>query len=101
MPSKLKGNMIIGQSGGPTAVINQSLIGAVSEALKHGEITNIYGMLNGIEGLLKGRVIDFRKEDEKNLLNVARTPAAALGSCRMKPKREECEQIFLKLKEKV
>jgi len=94
----VKGNMIIGQSGGPTAVINQSLIGAVTEAFKHKEISNVYGMLNGIDGILEDRIIDFGKEDKKQLLKVAQTPAAALGSCRHKPTEEECETIFEKLK---
>jgi len=90
-----KGNFIIGQSGGPSAVINQSLIGAVMEAFKNDDkIEGIYGMQNGVEGLLKEKIIDFRKEKKETLKRVRMTPGAALGSCRFKPKKEDCEKIF-------
>ena len=57
-----KKNLIAGQSGGPTAAINSSLYGVVSEALKHTEeIDHVYGMVNGIEGFLNGTVLDFQK----------------------------------------
>ncbi len=89
-----KGNLIIGQSGGPTMVINQSLVGAVLEAMKHEEIENIYGMQNGVEGLLQGKIVDLKKESVENLELVANTPSSALGSCRYKPNEEDCEKIF-------
>ncbi len=89
-----KGNLIIGQSGGPTMVINQSLVGAVLEALKHEEIDGIYGMQNGVEGLLQEKIVDLRKESIENLEKVANTPSSALGSCRYKPDEEDCEKIF-------
>jgi len=78
-------NLIVGQSGGPTAVINASLYGVICEALAHGEIGHVYGMVNGIEGFLQGKVMDLGaelSEDERELLKV--TPAAYLGSCRYK-----------------
>lgn len=53
MSEKIKGNLIVGQSGGPTAVINSSLCGVIQEAQKHSQIQNIYGMLNGVQGLLE------------------------------------------------
>ena len=57
-----KKNLIVGQSGGPTAVINSSLYGVVSEGLAHSdEIGHVYGMVNGIEGFLAGRVLDFEE----------------------------------------
>lgn len=90
----IKGNMVIGQSGGPTAVINQSLIGAVLEALKHPEITGIYGMKHGIKGILKEDFIDLKQEDLADLERIAETPASALGSCRHKPSPEDCEKVF-------
>jgi len=77
-------NILIGQSGGPTAVINSSLCGAIVEAKKHNEIEKIYGMVNGIEGFLKGNTVDLGEltVEELELLKV--TPAAYLGSCRFK-----------------
>jgi 6-phosphofructokinase 1 len=92
--AKLKGNMLIAQSGGPTVVINQSLVGAIIEAKKHNEIKEIYGSLYGIKGILEGNIIDLRKEKLSDLKKVAYTPCAALGSVRKKPTDEECVEIF-------
>jgi len=89
-----KGNLVVGQSGGPTAVINQTLFGVVREAFKHSQIDGIFGACNGVEGVLKKRFIDFRKEDPAILREVAETPGAALGSCRFKPKEDDCKAIF-------
>jgi len=95
MASQLSGAAVIGQSGGPTNVINQSLIGAILEANKHPNlITNLYGALNGVDGILKERFINLRAESQENLELVARTPSSALRSVRKKPTAEECEQIF-------
>jgi 6-phosphofructokinase 1 len=94
MKTKLTGNMLIAQSGGPTHVINQSLVGAVLEARKHGCIKNIYGSLHGIKGLLNETLIDLRKESVKTLEAVAQTPSSALGSVRRKPSPEDCAKIF-------
>ena len=91
---KLKGNMLIAQSGGPTVVINQSLVGAIVEAKKHKEIKNIYGSLHGIKGILEENLIDLRKESSSTLEAVAKTPCCALGSVRKKPSEEDCEKIF-------
>lgn len=90
----LTGNMVIAQSGGPTAVINQSLVGAILEAKKHREIRGIYGSLHGLKGLLEDRLCDLRKETPANLELVARTPSSALGSVRKKPTPEECARVF-------
>ena len=61
--AKLKGNLVIGQSGGPTAVISSSLAGVVQEALKHDEITGAYGMAHGIMGVLNEDLIYLGKQD--------------------------------------
>ena len=60
--SSIHGNLIIGQSGGATAVINASLVGAVEAAMQQKRIGNIYGMLYGVEGLLKEDIIDLRRQ---------------------------------------
>ena len=81
-----KKNLIVGQSGGPTAVINSSLYGVVSEGLRHPEqIQHIYGMVNGIEGFLAGTVFDFATAlPGSSLEKLKTTPGAYLGSCRYK-----------------
>ena len=82
----MKKNAIVGQSGGPTAVINGSLYGVVSEGLKQAEkIGQVYGMINGIEGFLAGRCMDIGALSETNELEyVKTTPGSYLGSCRYK-----------------
>lgn len=85
----LKGACVIGQSGGPTAVINSSVCGAVATALKNPYITAVYGAQNGIEGILNDNLFDFGKEDEKEISLLTNTPASALGSCRYKLKDSE------------
>ena len=81
-----KKNLIVGQSGGPTAVINSSLYGVVAEGLNHpDEIGTVYGMVNGIEGFLKGTVLDFSQAlPGEKLSYLKQTPGAYLGSCRYK-----------------
>ncbi len=84
-----KGNLLIGQSGGATAVINASLAGAVQEALRSEQIDGIYGALHGIEGVLKRQIIDLRRESDETWSRVLATPSAALGSCRYKLQPED------------
>ena len=81
-----KKNLIVGQSGGPTAVINSSLYGVVSEGLAHSdEIGEVYGMENGIEGFLEDRILNFREAlPGEQLEYLKHTPGAYLGSCRYK-----------------
>lgn len=81
-----KKNLIVGQSGGPTAVINNSLYGVVSESFAHkDEIEHVYGMVNGIEGFLNGTWLDFAEALPGEKLELLRhTPGAYLGSCRYK-----------------
>ena len=90
----IEGNMLIAQSGGPTAVINQSLIGAVLEAKKNPAIQNIYGALHGIQGILEENLINLKKESKTTLEAVAGTPSSALGSIRRKPTPADCAAIF-------
>ncbi len=82
----LKGNAIVGQSGGPTAAINATLAGVIKGAMQSEYIDKVYGMKNGIDGLLADTVICLNSyfEDEKSYETLKRTPAAALGSCRKK-----------------
>jgi 6-phosphofructokinase len=80
----LKGNCILAQSGGPTAVINASACGVVQECLKHDEIESIYGAINGVLGILNEEIFDFRDESPTDIDGLKYTPAAALGSCRYK-----------------
>lgn len=92
--SSLVGNALIGQSGGPTCVINQSLVGVVQEAVASSSIRNVYGAIHGIQGILDENLIDLGRESEATLEAVAKTPCAALRSVRKKPGREECEQVL-------
>ena len=78
-------NLLVGQSGGPTAVINASLYGVVKAALASSEIDHVYGMVNGIEGMLQDHTIDLGESLSKEELELLKlTPAAYLGSCRYK-----------------
>ncbi|MCK5849466.1 MAG: 6-phosphofructokinase [Kiritimatiellae bacterium] len=94
MKKKLTGNMLIAQSGGPSMVINQSLVGAVIEAKTHKQIKRIYGALHGIQGILEEDFINLRKESTKSLEAVANTPSSALGTVRRKPSPKDCRKIF-------
>ncbi len=82
--SELVGNLLVGQSGGPTAVINASVAGVLQEAGKHECIEEIYGGLNGIFGILNEELIDINDEKAKSIEGLRYTPAAALGTCRYK-----------------
>lgn len=95
-------NLIVGQSGGPTAVINSSLYGVVSEGLRHPEqIQHIYGMVNGIEGFLAGTVLDFATAlPGSSLEKLKTTPGAYLGSCRYKLPESLEDPIYPRLFQK-
>ena len=83
--TKLKGNLIFGQSGGPTSVINASAAGVFLEALKNSDtIEKIYGAENGIVGILNEKLFDIGQEDPKELELLKYTPSSVLGSCRYK-----------------
>ena len=92
-------NIIVGQSGGPTAVINSSIAGVYKQAKKIG-VKNIYGMVNGIEGFLNENIInlDDYLSDKNNYELLKRTPSAFLGSCRYKlPKIEDNKEVYEKI----
>lgn len=98
MPDAVKGNLIVGQSGGPTAVVNASLVGVIHEASSHPAVGQILGTLNGVEGILDGNLIDLRQETPETLAALRRTPSAALGSGRYKLRPGEPERILETLK---
>jgi len=90
-------NMVIAQSGGPSMVINMSLVGAVRAARGRAgsaKIGKILGARHGIQGILAGDYIDLRKVSDKKLDAIALTPSSALGSCRLKPTADDCRRIF-------
>jgi len=92
--TKLKGNAVIGQSGGPTVVINQSLVGIIKAAKEREEIGKIYGAKNGVRGMLEENFIELQDLPDEKLDAVANTPSSALGSTRDKPNEEYCKKIF-------
>ncbi|HHV37480.1 MAG TPA: 6-phosphofructokinase [Candidatus Cloacimonetes bacterium] len=95
---KLEGKVLIAQGGGPTAVINQSLVGAVLEARKFPQVTRIYGALHGVHGIINEDFIDLTQETEQNLELIARTPSSALLTTRDKPDEAYCKEIVRVLK---
>jgi 6-phosphofructokinase 1 len=82
--SELTGNLLVGQSGGPTAVINASVAGVIQQARNYPFIQNVYGGLNGILGILNEQLIDLKLEMPDTIKALKHTPAAALGTCRYK-----------------
>src|SRR5690349_13049315 len=97
MEASLPTRLLVAQSGGPTAVINSSLLGVIEAALEHPEISDVYGAVDGVEGLLEGRVIDLGREDRAALQALRQTPAAALGSCRYKLQPEDPDRLLARL----
>ena len=96
-----KKNLLVGQSGGPTAVINSSLYGVVYGGLNHPEINKVYGMINGVEGFLEDRYFDFEKEMPlEEIEKLKTTPGAFLGSCRFKLPEDIEDGMFATLFEK-
>jgi len=91
---KLNGKVLIAQGGGPTAVINQSLVGAVLESRKFPEVTRVYGATNGVRGIINEDFLDLSQETTHNLEQVAQTPSSALLSTRDKPDEAYCREIF-------
>ena len=89
--------ILVAQGGGPTAVINQSLVGVVLEARRHG-IDRVYGARHGVRGIVNEDFVDLTQETRHNLELVANTPASALGSTRDKPDLKYCQDIFRVLK---
>jgi 6-phosphofructokinase 1 len=91
---KLEGKAVIAQGGGPTAVINQSLVGAVLEARKYPHITHVYGARFGVRGIVEEEFVDLSQATTHNLEMVASTPSSALASTRDKPDEGYCAKIF-------
>lgn len=98
----MKKSVIVGQSGGPTAVINASLYGVVREALKQEDsFDKVYGMINGIEGFLNGQIMDMKPLEKSGELELIRTtPGSYLGSCRYKLPEELDDPVYGKLFER-
>jgi 6-phosphofructokinase 1 len=94
----LQGNALVGQSGGPTAVINASLLGVVETALKSRHIGRVFGMRFGIEGVLDDFLLDLGAESKETLKRLRGTPSSALGSTRLKLKGEHFEPILKQLR---
>jgi len=88
------GKVLVAQGGGPTAVINQSLVGVVLEARRHHNVRRVYGALHGVRGIVGEDFLDLTQETSHNLELVADTPASALGSTRDKPDLKYCQEIF-------
>ena len=94
MASAPKANAVVGQSGGPTGVINASLVGVIEEAQKHPEIENIYGAIHAVAGMVKDHFIDLGKLSPERLQVVAASPSSAIGTSRDKPDEEYCAKII-------
>jgi len=94
----LQGKVLVAQGGGPTAVINQSLVGAVLEARKFRNVSLVYGALHGVRGIVDEDFVDLTQETTHNLEMVGETPSSALGSTRDKPDLKYCHEIFEVLK---
>lgn len=94
----LQGNAIIGQSGGPTSVINSSMAGAVQAAAKFECIENFLGMRYGVEGLMQENIINLGAESAEVIEGLKTTPSSALGSCRHKLQEEDLPRVLEVLK---
>lgn len=92
------GKILVAQGGGPTAVINQSLVGVALEARRFGEVRRIYGARHGVRGIVDEDFVDLTQETSHNLEQVANTPSSALGSTRDKPDLKYCQEIFAVLR---
>ncbi|MCP5367040.1 MAG: 6-phosphofructokinase [Hyphomicrobiales bacterium] len=93
----LQGKVLVAQGGGPTAVINQSMVGVVIEARKLPSVTKVYGAEHGVSGIVNEEFLDLTQETDANLEAVAATPCSALGSTRDKPDEAYCANIFKSL----
>ncbi|MEN6306621.1 MAG: 6-phosphofructokinase [Anaerohalosphaeraceae bacterium] len=87
-------NAIVSQSGGPTGVINASLVGVIEEACKCKDITNLYGAIHAVAGIKKEHFIDLKKLSIETLERVAGSPSSGLGSSRDKPDEAYCAQVL-------
>ena len=92
--SGLRGKVVIAQGGGPTAVINQSLVGAVLESRRFPEVTRVWGARHGVRGIVHEAFLDLSEATTHNLERVAQPPSSALGSTRDKPDAAYCQNIL-------
>ncbi|MBU1863681.1 MAG: 6-phosphofructokinase [Candidatus Omnitrophica bacterium] len=93
-----KGNLLVGQAGGCTAVINQSLVGIIETAKKSHAVEHVIGMRNGILGVLRETFFSLDTFDKKTLMLLKNTPSSALGSCRYKLKNKDYKAVLASLK---
>ncbi|MFA5554825.1 MAG: 6-phosphofructokinase [Phycisphaerae bacterium] len=89
-----KANAVVGQSGGPTGVINASLAGVIEEVCKHDQIENLYGAIHAVQGIVKEDFIDLKRLSIADLEGISACSSSALGSSRDKPDEEYCRKIF-------
>jgi len=94
MAKRLKGNAVVGQSGGPTMVINESLVGVIEAAKRAGAIRRLLGARHGVRGMRAGDFVDLKRLSAARLARIAATPGSALGSTRDKPDKAYCRKIF-------
>ncbi len=92
--SRLEGKVLVAQGGGPTPVINQSIVGVALEARKFSQVTSIYGAVHGVRGIIDEDFVDLTRETTHNLEQVSDTPSSALLSTRDKPDEEYCHRMF-------
>jgi len=92
--SRLEGKVLVAQGGGPTHVINQSVVGVALEARKFTQVTAVYGAVHGVRGIIEENFVDLTRETTHNLEQVAGTPSSALLSTRDKPDVEYCARMF-------
>lgn len=90
----MKGNLVVGQSGGPTTAINNSLVGVIEEALEQPEVEGVYGALHGVRGILNEELIDLAQEPPSVIRGLRQTTTAALGSIRYKVTEEDYERLL-------
>ncbi len=95
---KLEGKVLVAQGGGPTAVINQSMVGVVLESRKFTQVTRVYGAIHGVSGIMNEDFMDLSQETTHNLEQVADTPSSALLSTRAKPDEKYCIEMFKVMK---
>jgi len=92
--SSLAGKVLVAQGGGPTPVINQSVVGLTLEASKFSKVSSIYGAVHGVRGIIKENFVDLTRETTHNLHRVADTPSSCLLSTRDKPDEDYCFRMF-------
>ena len=92
--SKLEGKVLVAQGGGPTAVINQSVVGFTLEARKFPQVKAVYGAIHGVQGIVKEDFLDLTRETTHNLERVAQTPSSALLHTGQARRGVSCSRMF-------